>query len=122
MANQHIVEKIGEIDVVCPKCGYDKSNLFLFHFPYGDAKAATCKKCKTETYKENFEQAEITLERVKQEEESKRPIVTCPFCQSTDCKKISGASKIGKVALFGLFAAGSVSKTWHCNNCGSNFG
>lgn len=48
--------------------------------------------------------------------------VTCPFCQSTDCKKISGASKIGKVALFGVFAAGSVSKTWHCNNCGSNFG
>lgn len=53
---------------------------------------------------------------------NKKSIVTCPFCQSTNCKKISGASKVGKVALFGVFAAGSVSKTWHCNNCGSNFG
>ena len=49
-------------------------------------------------------------------------VVKCPFCNSTDCKKISTASKVGKVALFGVFAAGSVSKTWHCNSCGSNFG
>lgn len=49
-------------------------------------------------------------------------VITCPFCQSTNCEKISTASKIGKVALFGIFAAGSVSKTWHCNDCGSNFG
>ena len=48
--------------------------------------------------------------------------VTCPFCRSTDCKKISTASKVGRVALFGVLAAGSVSKTWHCNSCGSNFG
>lgn len=110
--------ELGDIDIVCPKCGYGKSKLFLFEMPYGDAKIASCIKCKTTTYKENFEIAETIAEQ------KIRPaaIVTCPFCQSTNCKKISGASKIGKVALFGVFAAGSVSKTWHCNNCGSNFG
>lgn len=41
----------------------------------------------------------------------------CPTCGSTNIKKISGASKVGKVALFGIFAAGSVSKTFHCKNC-----
>lgn len=54
--------------------------------------------------------------------ETNHSIVTCPFCQSANCKKISSASKVTKVALFGLFAAGSVSKTWHCNSCGSNIG
>ena len=110
--------KIGEIDIVCPKCGFGKSNLFLFEMPYGEAKAGVCQKCKTTTYKENFEIAETIAEA----RMNKQSIVTCPFCQSRDCKKISGASKVGKVALFGVFAAGSVSKTWHCNNCGSNFG
>lgn len=112
------IEALGEMDIICPKCGYEKSNLFLMHLPYGDAKAGVCKKCKTTTYEENLEPARIQMQMQKQQ----KPIVTCPFCQSTNCKKISGASKIGKVALFGVFAAGSVSKTWHCNNCGSNFG
>lgn len=49
-------------------------------------------------------------------------LVRCPYCNSSNTKKISTASKVGKVALFGVFAAGSVSKTWHCNSCGSNFG
>lgn len=28
--------------------------------------------------------------------------VTCPYCKSTDCKKISGLSKAGSVALWGI--------------------
>ena len=45
----------------------------------------------------------------------------CPICNSTNIKKISGLSKAGSVALFGVFAVGKVSKQWKCSNCGSEF-
>ena len=83
----------------CPFCGHNLKEL-----------------SEEELYYANF------IKETKALKETRHPIVNCPFCRSTDCKKISGASKVGKVALFGVFAAGSVSKTWHCNNCGSNFG
>lgn len=47
--------------------------------------------------------------------------VKCPYCQSTNTKKISSVSKAGSVAVFGVFATGKVSKQWHCNNCKSDF-
>lgn len=47
--------------------------------------------------------------------------VKCPYCQSTNTKKISNVSKAGSVAVFGVFATGKVSKQWHCNNCKSDF-
>ena len=47
--------------------------------------------------------------------------VECPYCHSTNTKKISGMSKAGSVALWGVFAAGKVSKQWHCNDCKSDF-
>lgn len=47
--------------------------------------------------------------------------VECPYCHSKNTRKISGASKVGNVALFGIFAAGKVSKQWHCNQCRSDF-
>lgn len=48
-------------------------------------------------------------------------IPRCPVCQSTNIRKISGISKAGSVALFGIFSVGKVSKQWHCNNCKSEF-
>lgn len=45
----------------------------------------------------------------------------CPYCHSKNTKKISGLSKAGSVALWGVFAVGKVSKQWHCNNCKSDF-
>ena len=49
-----------------------------------------------------------------------KPEVTCPYCHSTNTKKISGLSKAGSVALFGIFSQ-KVKKQWHCNGCGSDF-
>lgn len=46
--------------------------------------------------------------------------VHCPYCNSTNCKKISGVSKATSVAMFGIFSQ-KVKKQWHCNNCGSYF-
>ena len=97
-----------DIDVKCPRCGHNKATLVVDRNQNGEYRYAYCQKC----------QARISDKALNQVLSP----VTCPFCQSRDCKKISGASKVGKVALFGVFAAGSVSKTWHCNNCGSNFG
>lgn len=47
--------------------------------------------------------------------------VTCPYCKSTNTKKISNVSKAGSVALWGVYAVGKVSKQWHCDNCKSDF-
>lgn len=53
------------------------------------------------------------------EEASRVP--KCPYCQSTDTKKITNTSKAVHTAIFGIFSLGRNSKQWHCNNCGSDF-
>lgn len=45
----------------------------------------------------------------------------CPICQSTNLKKISNWSKSASVMVWGVLAAGRVSKTWHYNNCDSEW-
>lgn len=45
----------------------------------------------------------------------------CPYCHSKNTKKISGLSKAGSIALWGVFALGKTSKQWHCNSCKSDF-
>ncbi len=109
------MEREVDVEIICPKCGHTLSTIMHSSGPKGSSKLGICQKC-----------GGVTLEEFTQNQNYVGPTnfygVKCPFCQSTDCKRISGASKIGKVALWGVFAAGSVSKTWHCNNCGSNFG
>lgn len=55
--------------------------------------------------------------QMQQQQQQQSSIPHCPTCGSTNLKKISGLSKAGSVALWGIFAAGRTSKTWHCNNC-----
>ena len=50
-----------------------------------------------------------------------KPTITCPYCHSTNTKKISNLSKAGSVALFGIFALGKASKQFHCNECSADF-
>ncbi len=52
---------------------------------------------------------------------SQQNIPKCPICQSTNLSKITNTRKAGKIALFGIFGAGDLGKTWKCNNCGSKF-
>jgi len=50
-----------------------------------------------------------------------RPMSTaiqCPNCKSPDVEKISAASKVGSALVWGVFAAGKVSKTYQCKKCG----
>lgn len=48
------------------------------------------------------------------------PTITCPYCQSTNTKKISTTGRMVSTGLFGL-ASGKVGKQWHCNKCSSDF-
>lgn len=54
-------------------------------------------------------------------EDNTKPVVTCPYCQSTDTKRISFFSKYLSASIWGVLAMGKVSKQWHCNNCKSDF-
>jgi hypothetical protein len=47
--------------------------------------------------------------------------VECPYCHSTDTKKISDTSKAMHTAMFGIFSVSRNNKQWHCNKCGSDF-
>lgn len=53
-------------------------------------------------------------------ESNTKSSITCPYCSSFNTKKISGLSKVGSVAMWGIFSQ-KVRKQWHCNNCGSDF-
>lgn len=54
------------------------------------------------------------------EKAKKNPTITCPYCQSTDTKKISAVSRGLSFSIFG-FGSKKVGKQWHCNKCGSDF-
>lgn len=57
----------------------------------------------------------------KPEPQPSAPTITCPYCQSTNTKKISGLSKAVSVGIFGIFALGKTTKQFHCNNCKADF-
>ena len=49
-----------------------------------------------------------------------KPTIECPYCHSTNTKKITTTAKAVNTALFGIF--GQKRKyQWHCNSCGSDF-
>ena len=99
---------IGMIDIKCPKCGCEKSYqkiLFDYVSEFGE-----CTQC-----------GALTYNKVLNDFNNKPKSVECPYCHSTNTKKISTASKVGSVALFGIFAANKVAKEWYCNNCKSDF-
>ena len=63
----------------------------------------------------------ITGFTFKPEPQPTTPTITCPYCQSTNTKKISGLSKAVSVGIFGIFALGKTTKQFHCNNCSADF-
>lgn len=46
--------------------------------------------------------------------------VTCPYCHSTNTKKITNTSKAVHTAIFGIFSLSRNSKNYHCNVCNSD--
>ena len=77
-----------------------------------------CNVCGTPLVDHDIYKKQINEQNTITEFRSPVYIPRCPTCGSIDIEKISEASKVGKVVLFGLFAAESISKTFHCKNCG----
>ena len=73
------------------------------------------------TQQEKERQQNIEDNRREQLDKQTKPTVTCPYCQSTNTKKITTTSKAVHTALFGIFSIGRNSKNYHCNSCGSDF-
>ncbi len=73
----------------------------------------------------NYEYDEEYWERINQHTINKniltKPTVECPYCHSTNTKKITNTSKAVHTALFGIFSVSRNSKQWHCNKCNSDF-
>lgn len=100
---------IGIIDFKCPKCGNEKSyQKILFD---GASEFGECTNCGSMTYNKPLKGISL----------NQNPSVQCPYCKSTNTKKISGVSKAASVATFGVFGLAKASKQWHCNNCKSDF-
>ena len=71
---------------------------------------------KISQFKANLKQ-QVSSKKV--EEDNNTP--HCPYCNSTNIKKITTGSKVAHTALFGIFSISRNSKQWHCNNCNSDF-
>ena len=48
------------------------------------------------------------------------PQVTCPYCHSTNTKKITAGSRVKSTLMFGIFSKKN-GKEWHCESCDSDF-
>lgn len=46
--------------------------------------------------------------------------ISCPYCKSTNCKKIGVVGRSVSVGLFGL-GSKKIGKQFHCNNCKADF-
>ncbi len=49
-----------------------------------------------------------------------KPNVACPYCTSSNIKKISSSSRWLSIGMLGIFS-NKIGKNFHCNNCGANF-
>ena len=101
MSNREIIE------YECPKCGCKQSYKNISEYSI----AGECVSCGEMTFYEKTKEYNIPT----------NPTVECPYCHSKNTKKISGMSKAGSVAIWGIFSIGKVTKQWHCNNCKSDF-
>lgn len=104
--------------MVCPNCGQI----------YNDGKTFYCNRC-------NYRlKPQDSVGKIKHPElrdnsdrvigyvssQSSHPTVTCPYCKSTKCKRITATAKAINVALFGIFG-NKRRYQWHCNECKSDF-
>lgn len=96
-------------DIPCDKCGCDKS----FIMKQVEYDLIICTNCGNPSINNKIKPNTHNI--------ISKPTITCPYCKSTNTKKISSISKVSSVAIWGIFALGKTNKQWHCNNCKSDF-
>lgn len=110
----------------CIHCGcpisFSKSSKTQEEMQYSEQAFTTCPVCKKQ-FPNGALKCDVCLYSVLPSENIKidnKTIVECPYCQSSNTKKISSASRAASLLTFG-FASKKVGKQWHCNKCGSDF-
>ena len=115
-------KKLQTLTYKCNKCGFEK------HFVSNQEINTKCKVCGNEmefsyAYKYNpnnglnaIKNSNIKHTTIIQS----KPEVTCPYCHTTNVKKITTTSKVVNTVIFGIFGT-KRHKQWHCNSCGSDF-
>ncbi len=72
----------------------------------------------------NYESQEEYWDRINQhtinKAELEQPTVTCPYCHSTDTRKIGDGERAVSVLGLGLFS-NKINKSFKCKNCGGTF-
>ena len=96
------------IEIECPKCGCKQSYKNISKYSEG----GECVSCGELTYYKKIKEYDLPSPKIS---------VQRPYCHSKNTKKISTVSKAGRIAAFGIFSIGKVTKQWHCNNCKSDF-
>ena len=71
-------------------------------------------------YQLKMSQFKTQLSQQENSEIQNSNVPKCPTCSSTKIHKISGLSKAGSVAMWGIFSR-KVHKQWHCDSCGTDF-
>lgn len=98
-------------EFLCPKCGHKMTYLNTEEIDPNTNKVIN-------SYQESRRKQNNPGEPISV---STSPVVECPYCHSTNTKKITTTSKVAHTAFFGLFSISRNSKQWHCNQCGSDF-
>ena len=62
----------------------------------------------------------MTKPKTQQPTTQSKPQIQCPYCNSTNTKKITAMDRIGSNIMFGIFSK-KRNKEWHCESCGSDF-
>ena len=59
---------------------------------------------------------DLALKRYREQQAKNKPIITCPYCQSTNVKKIDFLDRGLSIGLFGL-ASNKINKSFQCKRC-----
>lgn len=101
----------------CEKCGGTEFHLKTI-IPFLCGKCSNCGETCTVIRKLTDAEYIVAKRKIQEEIESKKP--HCPFCNSTNLKKIGAGSRLLSVGTLGL-AGAKMGKTYHCNNCKADF-
>lgn len=71
-------------------------------------------------YNLKMSQFKSQMEQQKESDKKRSNQVSCPYCNSTNVKKIGGAERLVSVGTLGLFSK-KINKNFKCGNCGGTF-
>lgn len=103
-------KKIPDTSRKCSGCGFDGIASYLLN---GLKEADNIKRQHEEEQRKKEYEEKIY-------NEAKARVVTCPYCHSTNTKKISAGHRWLSTGLFGL-ASSDLGKQWKCMDCESKF-